>query len=59
MRSTDTFHADRLWKYLNNPLPGQGPEEPKGVPVNGEVKWVVNKVLLSRLVYEKLKYEVC
>ena len=52
------FHTDRLRKDPNNPLPGQynEPEEPE--EVNGELEWVVNEVLASRISNGKLQYQV-
>lgn len=60
-RSTRVFTADRLRKYLNNPLPGQDFERPDGdevEPGSDETEWEVEKVLSSRLYYRKLQYQV-
>lgn len=54
------FPADRLRKYPDNPLPGQEPEQPAGEVVNpdlpDEVEYVVNKILASKVTYNKLRY---
>ena len=35
-RGTDVFHADRLRRHPNNPLPGQGFEQPAGEDIEGQ-----------------------
>jgi transposase InsO family protein len=52
------FHASRLVKYPNNPLPGQAAENPAGESVGGEEEWEVQEVTASRLRYGKLYYKV-
>ncbi|CAJ2506720.1 Uu.00g079060.m01.CDS01 [Anthostomella pinea] len=55
------FHADRLRKYANNPVPGQAPDEPDSVIVDpnlGEEEWELTSVLTSRLHYNKLQYQI-
>lgn len=58
-KGTDTFHADRLRLYPNNPLPGQAPEEPGPVIVDGAREWVVDHIESSKVVYGTLYYQVC
>jgi hypothetical protein len=58
-RGTDTFHADRLRRYPDNPLPGQEPERPDGeVIFDDEPEWEVERVEATRLHYRKLQYQV-
>ena len=55
------FHADRLRKYPNNPMPGQDYERPTGDvidPALGEEEWEVDKILTSKIRYKKLWYQV-
>jgi hypothetical protein len=55
------FHADRLRKYPNSPLPGQDYERPTGEivdPALGEEEFEVDKILTSKLRYRKLYYQV-
>ncbi len=52
------FHADRLRKDPENPLPGQINEEPDAIEVNGELEWEVEKILSSRVLHGKLYYMV-
>ncbi|KAJ8105804.1 hypothetical protein ONZ43_g7278 [Nemania bipapillata] len=60
-RSTDLYHADRLRKYPNNPLPGQEAEQPPGETVGptDELEWEVERIRTSRIHYKKtLQYQV-
>ena len=52
----DVYHADRLRKYPNNPLPGQAAENPEGELVDGSMEYEVEKVLTSRTHYRRLQY---
>lgn len=56
------FHADRLRKHPNNPLPGQDLERPGGDVVNPDVpdeeEWEVDEILSSRISRHKLQYKV-
>jgi hypothetical protein len=52
------FHADRLRKDPDNPLPGQINKESDAIEVNGELEWEVEKILSSRVRYGKLCYKV-
>ena len=59
-KGKNLFHADRLRKAADNPLPQQvdDPETPE--EINGEPEWEVEKVLASRLFgrTKKLQYQV-
>lgn len=57
-KGTSVFHMDRLRKYPNDPLPGQGSENPGSEIVDGEEEWEVEKVVTSRVHYGKLQYQV-
>ena len=48
-RGTDVFHADRLRKYPDNPLPGQHMEEPAGEYVGDDVEWEMEEILASKI----------
>jgi hypothetical protein len=52
------FHADRLRKFDNNPLPGQACDNPGPEDVDGEPEWEVQEVLASKLSRGKLYYQV-
>ena len=52
------FHADRLRKAPENPLPGQLNAEPPPVQVNDYEEYEVQEVLASKLVRGKLFYRV-
>lgn len=52
------FHADRLRKDPGNPLPGQANTNPTREIINNEEEWEVEKVVSSRLVDGKVKYQV-
>jgi hypothetical protein len=47
-RGTDMFHADRLRRHPNNPLTGQGSEQPAGDVIECQEEWEVERVLSSR-----------
>jgi hypothetical protein len=48
-RGRNLFHADRLRKAPNNPLPQQYQEPPPPEEINGDPQWVVTRVRASRL----------
>jgi hypothetical protein len=52
------FHADRLRKDPDNPMPGQTNPEPDAMEVDGELEWEVEKILSSRTLRSKLYYRV-
>jgi len=54
----DVYHADRLRKYPNNPLPGQAAENPEGELLGESLEYEVEKVLTSQSHYKKLQYRV-
>lgn len=57
-KGSNLFHADRLRKYPNNPVPGQVAEQPDAEEVDGEDQWEVEKVRASRISRGKLQYQV-
>jgi hypothetical protein len=58
-RGATVYHADRLRKCADNPLPGQGNENPAGELVNGDQEeWEVLKVVSSKVTRGKLEYQV-
>lgn len=59
-QGTDTFHADRLRRYPDNPLPGQAAENPDGEVLHegGEKEWTVEKMLASRVSHKRLQSQV-
>lgn len=57
-RGTDTFHADRLRRYDNNPLPGQEVPQLAADEIDGYREWEVEEILSSRLYYKRLQYQV-
>jgi hypothetical protein len=48
-RGSETFHADRLRRYPNNPLPGQETDNPDAETVNDGEEWEVERILASRI----------
>ena len=59
MKIHPVFHAEKLRKDPNNPLPGQfNPEPPPLELENGETKYEVQEVLAIKLIRGKLKYRV-
>lgn len=54
---SNLFHADRLKKYPDNPVPGQSAEQPEAEEIDGEEQWEVDKILASRLLRGKLQYK--
>ena len=57
-KGSRVFHADRLRKFPDNPLPGQANECPEGDMIDEEEEWEVDQVITSRLYYNKLQYQV-
>ena len=52
----NVFHANRLRKDPENPLPGQVQEPPEKIVINGEPEYRVDEIIASRLHYRKLQY---
>jgi hypothetical protein len=52
------FHACKLRKDSDNPLPGQRPDESLPIVVNGSQEWEINKILGVRVVRKQLRYRV-
>jgi hypothetical protein len=52
------FSLDRLWKALDNPLPGQKNEPLLPIQVNSDNEWKVDEILASKLVQKSLQYRV-
>jgi len=57
-RIHDVFAPNLLCKDPQDPLPGQEPPKPPGIPVNGAEEWEVSKILASKLQRSTLKYRV-
>ena len=55
---SNVFHADRLQKDLENPLPGQNSKLEEPILINGEPEYKINKILTSRIYYRRLQYKV-
>jgi hypothetical protein len=58
MRMSNVFHADRLRKAAENPLPGQYQEPEPPTEINGEPEYDVEEVLASRVRNGGLQYQV-
>ena len=58
VRLHTVFHVSLLEHAASDPLPGQRRRRPPAVIVDGEEKWVVERVLDSHLFYRKLQYLV-
>lgn len=59
MRVHPVFHAEKLRKDPNNPLPGQSNPEPPALELDdGSEEYEVQEVLAVKLVRNKLKYRV-
>jgi len=58
MKMGNVFHADRLRKDPNNPLPGQIREPEPPTTINNELEWTVDQILASRTHRGTLQYQV-
>lgn len=58
MRMSNVFHADRLRKAAENPLPGQYQEPEPPTEINGEPEYDVEEVLASRVRNGGLQYQI-
>lgn len=57
-KGSQVFHADRLRRFEDNPLPGQAAENPDAQTNElGDDEWEVEEILSSRLYYGKLQYQ--
>ena len=54
MKMHNVFHADRLRKDPENPLPGQVQEPLEEIVINSEPEYRVDEIIASRLHYGKL-----
>jgi hypothetical protein len=52
------LNASRLMKTWDNAMPGQILIPPNPVEINDKLKWIVDKILFSRLHYQKLQYKI-
>lgn len=57
-RGSDVYHADRLRRCADNPLPGQDFERPDAEIIDREEEFEVEQVLSSRIHRNKLQYQV-
>lgn len=55
-RMRNVFPPDRLRKDPRTSLPGQDLTRPQGEEIDGELEWVVDHIVSSRLYYGKLQY---
>ena len=58
MKMNNVFHADRLRKASDDPLPEQIQDPEPLTEVNGQLKYTVNRVLASRVHNNVLQYQV-
>ena len=56
MKMNNVFHADRLRKASDDPLPEQIQDPEPLTEVKGQLKYTVNKVLASRVHNNVLQY---
>jgi hypothetical protein len=54
----NVFSLNRLWKVIDNPLPGQKNELPLPIEVTFNKEYKVQEVLVSKVVWKKLWYRV-
>ena len=52
------FYTEKLQKALENPLPGQSNPDPLPLQVDDGEEYEVQKVLATKLVRGKLKYQI-
>jgi len=52
------FHADRLRRDPENPLPGQANTPEPAIETNGELEWEVERIISSRISRGTLEYQV-
>jgi len=57
MKVGNVFHADRLRKDPNNPLPGQLQEPEPPITINNEPEWTLDQILASRVYRGTLQYQ--
>ena len=54
----DVFSPDVLLKHPDTPLVGQENPKPSAEIINSEEEWEIDKILASKLIRNKLKYQV-
>lgn len=57
-KMNNLFHASRLRRDPDNPLPGQQEPTPEPEEIDGEPEWEVTRILDSRVRRGKLEYQV-
>lgn len=55
-KASNIFHADRLRRAPDDPLPRQRNNEPEPEVVDGNIEYEVEKILSSRVSRDKLQY---
>jgi hypothetical protein len=59
IRIYPVFYIEKLYKDPGNPLPGQANPEPPLLELqDGETEYKVQKILVVKLLYRKLKYRI-